>query len=209
MFSEKLEKAREFIRGGQLTDTLEAIGDIHFRSANEHLRQASRSTLQHDRLVQAASDLQVAFFAFDQAAAAGPIQWLRIRTDWPSVTTSHDRASGCASTIALIQWVLGESEQNRRVWVDRTAQHLVDYLKKARSRIVGDHLPKPWNLEFSLLSHKLLDPYYRFERNVLPAGLVRPMPGGWIPNFEGERLISSLLDIRNYDEYFFPKYELH
>lgn len=210
--SERLEKAREFIRGGQLTDTLEAIGDVHFRSANEHLRQASGSTLRHDRLVQATSDLQVAFFAFDQAAAAGPIQWLRTRIDWASVTMSHDRAIGCASTIALIQWVLGESEQNRRVWVDRTAQHLTDYLKKARSRMVGDRPPKSYHGEYGFFAGELKDMYFKFESNVLPPHMVRPKPLGAYSTTEAKKLgiVAPPLEMYFFDdEWFFPRYELH
>ncbi len=71
--SRRVEQARQFVRGGRLTDTLEAIGDVHLRSAVEHLHQARSSNAPRERLLQATTDLQVAFLAYDKAAGAGPM----------------------------------------------------------------------------------------------------------------------------------------
>jgi hypothetical protein len=78
--------------------------------------------------------------------------------------------------------------------------------------MVGDRPPKPRNWEFSGLAHRLLDPYYKFERNVLPLSLIPRMARGWIDGGEFRRLGLAMppegFDYFD-DDYYFPKYELH
>jgi hypothetical protein len=193
--SDRIDAAREFMRGGPLTDMLEALGEIHLRSAIEHLKQSVNSSAPHDRLLQAAADLQVAYLSFDRAASAG-FRVLRVHLDSGSLAKARGDACGCAATIALIQWVVDEAPLNRRQWMDRTAHHLTEHFRDVRSR--------PSEFMFAKVSlNELFHDYFRFERNTLPPELVRPRPPTFVP---GGKLPPGT-DIYS-DENYIPQYAL-
>ena len=170
--SEKVDRAIEFIRGGALTDLLEQMGDVHLESAIEHLRQANHSPNPEHRLIQATSDLQNAFILFNRAAGAGPSRKLRLLVDMGNVSKSRAGATDCASAIGLIQFVIGESQTNRRLWLDRAARQIA---------LHTDELRQCWKMgifaekymDYGAVRTTLFHSYRQLEMNTLPTDLQR------------------------------------
>jgi hypothetical protein len=170
--SEQVDRAVEFIRGGPLTDLLEEMGDVHLESAIEHLRQANQSHDPERRLIQATGDLQNAFILFMRAARAGPSRKLRLLFDMANVSRSRAGATDCASAIGLIQWVIGESSANRRLWLDRAARQIA---------LHTDEMRQCWDMGIfgekymSYGSHRttLFHSFRQLEMNTLPVDLQR------------------------------------
>jgi hypothetical protein len=219
--SKRVDEALEYIQGGPLTAILHAIGDLHYTSAIEHLEQAQRSPSPRSRLLQAAGDLQTAFFAYDKAAWAGPSRHLRIRFDAANVNQLHDKASGCSATIALIQWVTDEAVPNRRRWLDRAARHVGAYCKNQRDikmrgflgvglwRHIWDD-PNDYYRQLRAESD-ILKSYFRLEQNTLPASDVRPKPASWRVIRETRYAYSSPDPSHRElysDEHWLPSFEL-
>ena len=173
--SEQVDRAIEFMRGGPMTDLLEQMGDVHLESAIEHLRQANQSHDPERRLVQATGDLQNAFILFTRAAGAGPSRNLRIMFDMSNVSRSRAGATDCASAIALIQWVIGESPSNRRLWLDRAARQIALHTDEMRRCFNMGVFAKKY-MSYGADRTSLFHSFRQLEMNTLPVGLQRAGP---------------------------------
>lgn len=169
--SETLDQAREFIRGGHMTDIFEQMGDVHLNSAIEHVRQAVHSSDPVSRLVQATGDLQNAYLLFLRAAGSGPSRKLRILMDMPNLSKARAGATDCASAVALIQWTIGESVPNRRLWLDRASRQIAVHSDELRQRWEMGNPEK--YMDFGARQTTLFESLQRLEVNTLPAGVQR------------------------------------
>lgn len=159
--------------GGQLTQTLIDIGDVHCQSAREHLDQARQHSDPLGRhLSQAAGELQNAYLFYDKSLGRG-VPLLRRHVALGQLLRAREKAMGCASLEALLQWYLEESAMNRRTWLLRAKQQLISYC------IDREESKDPWKslriaswLELS----GVWSDYYRMSANLLPPDLRDPPP---------------------------------
>jgi len=169
--SETVDEAREFIRGGLMTDIFEQMGDVHLNSAIEHVRQAAHSSDPVSRLVQATGDLQNAYLLFLRAAGSGPSRKLRILFDMPSLSKARAEATDCASAVALIQWTIGESVANRRLWLDRASRQIAVHADELRQRWEMGN-PERY-MDFGARRTELFENLQTLEVNTLPVTVQR------------------------------------
>jgi hypothetical protein len=183
--SETVQKARDFIMGGPLAETLAAVGDALAGSAIDHLGQAASSPNPRERLVQAQGDLQSAFFLYAGNLERG-FRSLRRVFITSEILQTRGKLIGCASSIALIHWFNGESAANIRLWLDRTHEGLREYEVDAfshldRSYFRGDGFKET---ELGHALDAMATEYYTLEGHILPAGAVRPKPYRFRPQSE-------------------------
>jgi hypothetical protein len=117
--------------------------------------------------------------------------------DLSRLKEAHLKAAGCAASVALLQWILDESEQNRRAWLDRSLQHL-----RAADESVVTYV-NIWHVGWFRSAHIIayyiqnrtrdvydgLDAYFRLEENIVPRRLVRRRPLGWLPAAEVQEIL--------------------
>jgi hypothetical protein len=177
--SKTLARLHTYVVGGVLAQTLDAMGDVHFKSAIDHLGQAAASRYPEQRIHDAAGDLQVAYFAFSASARRG-VPSLRRFVGAGGLTKARGMATGCAANIAALQLLLGEAPENRRLWLDRAGLQISQYWMEteARSRQAFSEI---WVLEDFHCS-LLIGQYFELEEQLLPAQFRRDKPLGWIPS---------------------------
>jgi hypothetical protein len=174
-----IEKLRDYIHGGQLTDALSAMGDVLFVSAVDHLRAASNSRNPAEHISHAAADMQTAYFAFCSSARRGPSLKLRRLYDSASLGEARGKATSSASVIAALRAEVSDTS-DVRLWLDRTARNLVEHYEDVAFayrdvRWARLDYGSGWHFyEFNLSQH--LDAYFYVERHLLPPNLRRPVP---------------------------------
>jgi hypothetical protein len=183
--SETIKRAHDFIVGGPLTATLIELGDTFAASAVEHLRQAAQSTAPRERVSQAAATMQDAFFLYEKSIDRG-VRGLRQIVDLNQLSRARSKASGCAASIALMQWSLKESPQNVQSWLLRTKAQLKGYdddieaswrkgsVLRGFTFQSGAMGRNKWEDELEL--NELAGEYFSTERNLLPPELRSALP---------------------------------
>jgi hypothetical protein len=144
--SNRRSTLERYIVGGELEKALRAVGDVHFRSAIDHLVQARQSNDPSTRLRQATASLQEAYFFFGSAARQGVLGFLREALAPMGLARLHRKSLISACLISVLYWFLGESLNNRRTWIDRADIHLIkhhelmrDVLEIDTSSGIGPH----------------------------------------------------------------------
>jgi hypothetical protein len=120
--------------------------------------------------------MQDAFFLYDRSAGRG--MWLRAVVDANRLAATRGKAVGCAASIALMQWYLGEAPINRRDWLLRAKVHLVAYDRERQATLSaryfkGDELRDD---EIRRELDELGQTYFDLEKALLPADLQSPLP---------------------------------
>jgi hypothetical protein len=200
--SGSLKAAHEFIVGGQLTGILSSIGDVHLRSARDHLRQAENSQDPQQRIASAGNEMQNAYFFYDASSKRG-VASLRPFFDPIKLRKTHELAAESASCVALVQWRLGESGVNCREWLDRVREHLIGCDIALRKSPVDAYMRmgKTGDMfELSML-FSAFGSYYALQKNLLPSHLARQKPRKFLLKLSDTRHMSEkqFLSLHNWE----------
>jgi hypothetical protein len=183
--SDTIKRAHDFIVGGPLTATLMELGDTFAASAVEHLRQAAQSTAPRERVLQAAATMQDAYFLYEKSAGRG-VLGLRQIVDLTQLSLARSKASGCAASIALMQWSLDESPQNVQSWLLRTKAQLKGYDDDVQASWRKGSFLRGYTFQSGAMGRDkwqdeqelngLAQAYYSTEQNLLPPELRSVVP---------------------------------
>ena len=188
-FAGKVKELDDAIQGGAVTDMLEELAGVLTESAQDHLRQATRSSDPYTRYRQAAGGFQDAYFAQQRASRRGAGHLLRMATRPAKLRRSFALAGGCAEWVAVLLHRVDERAPNVREWVDRVAFQIGEEWRAVRARdrlahnpVLGEFLGERMNEPMTGAVHwtNVVGAYFLLESRVLPPELIPPRPLAWL-----------------------------